>query len=178
MSPWKSARRPSSTSTHPMAALSTWMPLSGAPTGTVRRSSSWGSKGTRPRSSADPLRRIPDRRYPGGSLVPALLHPLLDLGGEEVEGEGAGRLVRSHVLTVDLAALHEELPAAADDRAPAERDGNRLGHHLALERLGWGTAHGTVSFERTAVSGSFERPLVRTAGCDYPLLSSTKRCPV
>ena len=71
---------------------------------------------------------------PGGS-VGAPSRPLDDLGGEEIESDGAGRLVGPDVLAIDFAALDEELAAGAEGRAPAEGDRHLLGDDLALERF-------------------------------------------
>ena len=70
--------------------------------------------------------------------VGALCRSLVDLGGEEIEGEGAGRLVGADVLAIDFAALDEELAAGAECGAPAKGDRHVLGDDLAAERLrGW-----------------------------------------
>src|SRR5512143_2096331 len=60
-------------------------------------------------------------------------HPVLDLGAEEVERQGAWRLVRVDVLTIALAALDEELAAGPERDASSQDDRHGLVDHTARE---------------------------------------------
>src|SRR5262245_23313597 len=92
------------------------------------------------------------RRSCRGSLA-ARVHALLDLCREEVEGEGARRLVGADPLAIQLAALHVQFPVPAKRRATAERDRHGFGDHGAVERLRGGPGHWHPFEKSTATDG-------------------------
>src|SRR5512138_2763581 len=72
---------------------------------------------------------------PSIRLLRALSLPRLDLLGEQVERQGARRLVGVDPLAVGLAALHVELAVAPEARSTAQGDGHALGDDGAVVGL-------------------------------------------